>query len=38
VSIDGKRINDAEEEIKISNGMVVKVGKRKFKKIIKKKA
>lgn len=33
VSIDGEKINDPLTQIKISNGMILKVGKRKFVKL-----
>jgi len=35
VSIDGDKINDFKKEIKIQNGMILKVGKRKFAKLVK---
>ncbi|MFC1668301.1 tyrosine--tRNA ligase [Chlamydiota bacterium] len=34
VSINGEKIEDSEKEIAIEDGMIVRVGKRKFKKII----
>ncbi len=34
VSLDGEKINDPLQSIKIKNGMILKVGKRKFVKLI----
>jgi tyrosyl-tRNA synthetase len=36
VSIDGKKVLDVHQKIKIESGMILKVGKRKFLKLIKK--
>ncbi len=35
VSIDGKKVNSADIDIEIRNGMVIKVGKRRFCRIVK---
>ena len=37
VQIDGERVKDPEQEIELKNGMILKVGKRKFIKIVKSK-
>ncbi|MGQ9798688.1 MAG: tyrosine--tRNA ligase [Ignavibacterium sp.] len=37
VSIDGEKVSDVHQNIKIKSGMILKVGKRKFLKLIKRK-
>ncbi|GIV46115.1 MAG: hypothetical protein KatS3mg036_0933 [Ignavibacterium sp.] len=36
VSIDGEKVSDVHQSIKIKSGMILKVGKRKFLKLIEK--